>query len=71
MIDEKDMERLREVFVTRQECNRDMSEIESKISAENVRLSVIETQLKVITGILAAIGTGVLSVIIKLFFVGV
>lgn len=67
MIDEHDIERLREIFVTRRECETDMKSMDDKISAEAVRLAVIEHQLKNITWILCTIGAGVLTTIIKLF----
>lgn len=67
MIDNDDMSRLREVFVTRQECETDMKTMDEKISAEAVRLAVIEQQLKTITWILCTIGAGVMTTLIKLF----
>ena len=67
MIDEKDIERLRELFVTRQECQTDMKSMDDKINATAVRLAVIEQQLKTITWILCAVGGGVITTIIKLF----
>ncbi|MBO6094070.1 MAG: hypothetical protein J6P40_10730 [Oscillospiraceae bacterium] len=67
MIDNDDMSRLREVFVTRQECETDMKTMDDKISAEAVRLAVIEQQLKTITWILCTIGAGVMTTLIKLF----
>ena len=71
MIDEKDIDRLKEIFITRQECTHSLEEIEHKINADNIRLAVIESQLKIITWLLTAVGGGVISVVIKLFFVGV
>ena len=67
MIDTDDMSRLRQVFVTRQECETDMKTMDDKISAEAVRLAVIEQQLKTITWILCTIGAGVMTTLIKLF----
>ena len=67
MIDEKDIERLRELFVTRQECQTDMKSMDDKINATAVRLAVIEQQLKTITWILCAVGSGVIATLIKLF----
>ena len=67
MIEDKDLERLKEIFVTRRECETDMKAMDDKISAEAVRLAVIEHQLKTITWLLTAIGGGVITTLIKLF----
>ena len=67
-IDNADIERLKEIFVTRENCDRTTEDIRNKINSDSVRLAVIETQLKIITGILAAVGTGVLTILLKLFF---
>ena len=70
MIDEKDLERLKEIFVTRQECQKTNDEIERKLSSDLVRLAVIENQLKVITWLLYAVAGGVITMLIKLLFGG-
>ena len=67
-IDSADIERLKEIFVTRNDCDKTTEDIRGKINSDSVRLAVIETQLKIITGILAAVGTGVLTILLKLFF---
>ena len=67
MIEDHDIERLKEIFITRQECSTDMKAMDEKISQESVRLAVIEHQLKNITWILMTIGAGVLTTLIKLF----
>lgn len=69
-IDRDDMERLKDVFVTRQECDTITNAIEKKLANDSTRLAVIEHQLKTITGILAAVGGGVLTMLIKMFFGG-
>lgn len=70
MIDAQDMDRLREIFVTRQECETITNAIESKVNDENVRLAVIEHQLKTITWLIMTVGGGVITLIIKMFFGG-
>lgn len=70
MIDAQDLERLKEVFVTRQECDTITNAIESKVNDENVRLAVIEHQLKNITWLIMTVGGGVITLIIKIFFGG-
>ena len=67
-LDDRDIDRLKEIFVTRQECDDSMDKVEQKISDYSVRLAVIEQQLKTIMWLLAAIGSGVITTLIKLFF---
>ena len=68
MIDDKDIDRLKEIFVTRQECQDINEEIKTNITKDLVRLAVIESQLKVITWILYAVAGGVITTLIKLLF---
>lgn len=67
MLDASDIERLREIFVTRRECDNTTEEINRKLANDSTRLAVIEHQLKTITWILTAIGGGVITTLIKLF----
>lgn len=69
-IEDHDIDRLREIFVTRQECQNTNAEIEKKLSSDLVRLAVIENQLKVITWLLYAVAGGVITMLIKLLFGG-
>ena len=70
MIDEKDIDRLKEIFVQRQECQEINDEIKTKLSNDLVRLAVIENQLKVITWLLYAVAGGVITMLIKMLFGG-
>lgn len=70
MIDEKDIDRLKEIFVSRKECQTINEEIKTKLSSDLVRLAVIENQLKVITWILYAVAGGVITMLIKMLFGG-
>ena len=70
MIDEKDIGRLEEIFVTRKECQKTNDEVEKKLSSDLVRLAVIENQLKIITWLLYAVAGGVITMLIKLLFGG-
>ena len=70
MIEEKDIERLKEIFVTRKECQQTTDGIETKLSNDRVRLAVIENQLKVITWLLYAVAGGVITMLIKMLFGG-
>ena len=68
MIEEKDIERLKEIFVTRQECQRHTDGFEAKLNKDLVRLAVIETKLSQITWILSTVAAGVVTMLIKMFF---
>ena len=70
LIDDKDIERLEEIFVTRKECQQTTDGIDSKLSSELVRLAVIENQLKIITWLLYAVVGGVITVLIKMLLGG-
>ena len=49
MIDDKDVERLRLIFMTREECSNTHEEINKKLTTEDVKLALIEQQLKTIS----------------------
>ena len=70
MIEEKDIDRLKEIFVTRQECQKQTDSFESKLNKDLVRLAVIETKLSQITWILSTVAAGVVTMLIKMFFGG-
>lgn len=67
-IDEKDIDRLKEIFVTRQECQKQTDSFEAKLNKDLVRLAVIETKLSQITWILSTVAAGVVTMLIKMFF---
>lgn len=69
-IDREDIDRLKEIFVTRQECDATVEDVRSKLSADSTRLAVIEHQLKTITWILTAVGGGIITMILKMFLGG-
>lgn len=69
-LEDHDIERLKEIFVTRKECQQTNEEIESKLSNDLVRLAVIENQLKIITWLLYAVAGGVITMLIKMLFGG-
>lgn len=69
-IEEQDIDRLKEIFVTRQECQAQTDSFESKLNKDLVRLAVIETRLNQITWLLTAVGGGVITMLIKMFFGG-
>lgn len=68
MIEKEDIDRLKDIFVTRQECESDMKRVDDKLSNDNARLAVIEQQLKTITWLLTAVCGGIITMIIKTFW---
>ena len=68
MIEEKDIERLREIFVTRQECQKTTDSFDSKLNKDNVRLAVIETEMRQIKWLTATTVGGIITMLIKMFF---
>ena len=69
-LDENDIERLKEIFVPRKECQDINEDIKSNLTKDLVRLSVIENQLKIITWVLYAVAGGVITLLIKMLFGG-
>lgn len=70
MIEREDIDRLKEIFITREECARDMNTMEDKINSINVDLAVIKSQLKTIIWLISTIGAAVIATLIKLFIGG-
>lgn len=70
MIEREDIDRLKEIFVTREECTTNQNNIENRVNEINVDLAVIRTQLKTIQWLLTTIGAGVIATLVKLFFGG-
>ena len=68
MIEEKDIERLKEIFVTRQECQKTTDSFDSKLNKDNVRLAVIETEMRQIKWLTATTVSGIVTMLIKMFF---
>lgn len=80
-LDKEDIERLKEIFVERQECNNSMDAMDEKINSninavndkintENIRLAVIEHRLSVIAWLLMAVCGGIITTLVKLFLGG-
>ena len=69
-LEDNDIDRLKEIFVTRQECQKQTDSFEGKLNKDLVRLAVIETQLGQIKWILTAVGGGVITMLVKMFFGG-
>ena len=69
-IEDHDIERLKEIFVTRQECQEQKDTFESKMTKELVRLAVIEADVKQQKWLTASVIGGVITMLIKMFFGG-
>lgn len=74
MIESEDMERLKLLFVTRQECNSTMDEVNRKLSNDSTELALIKQTLGTIswvskTTLVVVIGAFV-GAILKLILVG-
>lgn len=70
MIEEKDIDRLKEIFVTRKECQKTTDSFDNKLNKDNVRLAVIETEMRQIKWLTATTVGGVVTMLIKMFFGG-
>lgn len=68
MVEDKDIERLKEIFVTRKECQKQVDTFDAKMGKDLVRIAVIETKLNQITWLLTAVAGGVISMLVKMFF---
>ena len=67
MISNDDMKQIREemehCFISREECGKQCEKFQTEFSDNKADFSVIKFQLKLILGILAAIGAAVLSLV--------
>lgn len=70
MLEDKDIDRLKEIFVTRQECQKQTDGFETKLNKDLVRLAVIETEMKQIKWLITAVAGGVITMLVKMFFGG-
>ena len=69
-IERVDIDRLKEIFVTRQECQAQTDSFEAKLNKDLVRLAVIETEMKQIKWLITAVAGGVITMLVKMFFGG-
>lgn len=69
-LDKDDIERLKEIFVTRQECDSTVDEINKKLANDSTALALIEQKLDTITWVskttLAAVIVAVVGAIMAL-----
>lgn len=57
-------------YVQIDDCDKATSRFEKKLNSDNVRLSVIEQQNKLMLWIMSAIAGGVITMLVKMFFGG-
>lgn len=68
MIDNADIERLKEIFVTRRECDDVQNDVQHRLEKDGNKLTQIETKLSMVLWVLAAVGGGIITMLVKLFF---
>jgi hypothetical protein len=68
MIDEQDIARLKEIFVTRSTCDEKRSLNENHIQRLELTMAKLSTKMSIMIGILGAIGVSILSVVVKFLF---
>ena len=68
MIDREDIERLKEIFVTRQECDREMDGVNKKLASDATEFAIIKTKLNAILWGLSVVGAAVIGVLVKIVF---
>ncbi len=70
MIDHEDIERLKEIFVTRQECDNTMDDVNKKLANDSTELALIKQKLDTITWVskttLAAVIVAIVGAIMAL-----
>lgn len=59
---------LDDVYVSKDNCDRDMEEVNKKLSNDSKELAVINTKLSLILWMLGAVGASVITVLIKILF---
>lgn len=74
MLERDDIDRLKDIFVMRQECDDIMSEVDKKLANDNKELALIKQSLGTISWVskttLAAVIAVIVGAILKLVVVG-
>ena len=74
MIEEADMKRLREVFMTREECNTTNDEINKKLANDSTELALIKQKLDMISFFtkttLGVVVAAIVGALLKLIILG-
>lgn len=70
MIDKEDIDRLKEIFVTRQECDNTMDDVNKKLANDSTELALIKQKLDTITWVskttLAAVIVAIVGAVMSL-----
>ena len=56
------------IFVTRQDCDKRNDEVERRLMQGEVHFAKIDEKLKMIIWILAAVGSGIIAMLLKMIF---
>ena len=67
-VDREDIERLKEIFVPRQECDKNMEEVNRRLASGSTEFAIIKTKLNAILWGIGVIGTAVIGVLVKIIF---
>lgn len=70
MVSNEEIERLKEIFVTRKECEKTRHDSDDHIQRLEIAMAKVGTKLSIMIGILGAIGVAILSVVVKFLFGG-
>lgn len=65
--DKETIEYLDQIYVRKDECNERHTEVEGKLSNDNARFAVLEYQQKINNWLTAAIASGIVALVIKVF----
>lgn len=68
MLEKDDVNALREIFVSRNECNRMSDNLKHDVNALSGDLREVKTKLNMLISILGAIGVAVLGIAAKMLF---
>ena len=73
-LEKEDIDRLKEIFVTRQECDNTMDDVNKKLANDSTELALIKQQLAVIAWFskttFGVIVVAIIGAILKLILVG-
>lgn len=62
------MEQMELVFVTRKSCDNERDKIDTRLGQGEIHFAKIDERLKVITWVLTAVGGGIATMLVKMFF---
>jgi hypothetical protein len=71
MIDENDIERLKEIFMTRRECDSTMGEVDKKLANDSTELALIKQELNTIKWVAKATLTSSIGLLVTYIFTAI